>query len=436
MINRVVRGILVCSIATLVSVKAYSQRYLAELDSSLFIKDTVRPFLKRFENLRFTGYIQPQFQVAQSKGAKSFGGGDFSSFSSSRFMLRRARIKLDYFITDTKNKWARALFSFQFDATERGVNVRDMFIRLYDGKSHVFSLTTGLFARPFGYEVNLSSAFRETPERGRMSQILMPTERDLGAMVSFEPQDRKHKLGFLKIDAGIFNGQGLAGTTEFDSHKDFISRISIKPLKIKQWEMSSGLSLLLGGWRQATKYIYKVKKDPAGNNFFDVDSSVSNIGKINPRHYYGADVQIKLNHGWGVSVWRAEYWMGKQPGSLISSSNPGTLPMAPVYRRDFNGGFFLFLQNIVNAKNQFLLKYDWYDPNTKISENKIVVNGSNFSATDISYFTLGIGFAHYLNDYLKFILYYDIVKNKATQLTGYDTDLKDNILTCRMQFRF
>ena len=74
--------------------------------------------------------------------------------------------------------------------------------------------------------------------------------------------------------------------------------------------------------------------------------------------------------------------------------------MAPVYRRDFNGGFFLFLQNIVNAKNQFLLKYDWYDPNTKFSENKIVVNGSNFSATDISYYTLGTGFAHYLNDYL------------------------------------
>ena len=94
-------------------------------------------------------------------------------------MLWRGRIKLDYFITDPKNKWAKALFSFQFDTTERVVNVRDMFIRLYDGKLYVFSLTTGLFARPFGYEVSLSSAFRETPARGRMSQILMPSERDL-----------------------------------------------------------------------------------------------------------------------------------------------------------------------------------------------------------------------------------------------------------------
>jgi hypothetical protein len=436
MIDRIVQGFFVGSIGVFISITAYSQRYLAELDSSLFIKDTVRPFLKRFENLRFTGYIQPQFQVAESKGAKSYSGGDFSQFSTSRFMLRRARIKLDYFITDAKNKWARALFSFQVDATERGVNVRDMFVRLYDNKVHLFSMTAGLFARPFGYEVNLSSAFRETPERGRMSQILMPTERDLGAMASFEPQNRNHKLGFLKIDAGFFNGQGLSGTTEFDSHKDFISRVSVKPIKIKHWELSSGLSLLAGGWRQATKYVYQVKKDAGGNDFFDVDSSLSNIGKISPRHYYGADVQLKLNHGWGATEWRAEYWTGKQTGTLISSSNPGTLPLVPVYRRDFNGGFFYFLQNIVNIKHQLLLKYDWYDPNTKASEDNIGSAATNFSATDISYSTVGIGYAYYYSDHIKFVVYYDIVKNKATQLSGYDADLKDNILTCRMQFRF
>jgi hypothetical protein len=43
---------------------AYSQKYLSDLDSSLlYLKDTVRPFLKRFENLQFSGYIQPQFQA-------------------------------------------------------------------------------------------------------------------------------------------------------------------------------------------------------------------------------------------------------------------------------------------------------------------------------------------------------------------------------------
>ena len=104
-----------------------AQRYLSDIDSSFFIKDTVRPILKRFENLRFTGYIQPQFQVAESRGAPSFSGGNFSSLSKSRFMLRRARVKIDYLLP-SKTKYPQALFSFQIDATERGVIVRDMFL--------------------------------------------------------------------------------------------------------------------------------------------------------------------------------------------------------------------------------------------------------------------------------------------------------------------
>jgi hypothetical protein len=78
------------------SIKGFSQRYLADIDSSFFIKDTVRPFIKKFENLNISGYMQPQFQVAESDGAQSFAGGNFSQFSRSRFMLRRARVKIDY----------------------------------------------------------------------------------------------------------------------------------------------------------------------------------------------------------------------------------------------------------------------------------------------------------------------------------------------------
>ena len=65
-------------------------------------------------------------------------------------------------------------------------------------------MTAGMFARPFGYEVNLSSTFREAPERGRMSQILMPSERDLGAMITYEPLRRDAKNKIIKIDAGVF----------------------------------------------------------------------------------------------------------------------------------------------------------------------------------------------------------------------------------------
>jgi len=411
------------------------QRYLSDLDTSLFIKDTLRPFLKRFDNIHFSGYIQPQFQVAESKGSRSYDGGDFSQYSSSRFMLRRARIKLDYFIPTTDN-YPKALFTFQMDATERGVFVRDMFMRLYETKGHNFSFTAGLFARPFGFEVNLGSNFRESPERGRMSQILMPTERDLGMMITYEPLMHEAKNHWLKIDAGVFNGQGLSGTTDFDSHKDFISRATIKPIKLGYFEISGGLSTLQGGWRQQSKYVYTSTVGNNGEKIFSLDSSESNIGKILPRRYYGADVQLEYKHLWGSTEIRGEYWFGKQPGTETSSVNPGTLPVLPGYIRNFNGAFIYFLQNIVNKKNQLLLKYDWYDPNTKVKKEDIGKTGTNLTAADIKYSTLGLGYLYYFSDNIKLLLYYSIVKNESTLLAGYTSDSKDNIFTFRLQFKF
>jgi hypothetical protein len=435
MINKMAKRLLPFIVSVHLTIFGYSQRYLSDLDSSLlYLNDTVRPLLKRFENLHFSGYIQPQFQVAQSKGAKSFNGGDFSPSSNNRFMLRRARLKLDYLLATTDN-YPQALFTFQIDATERGVNVRDMFIRLYETKGHNFSLTAGLFARPFGYEVNLSSAYRETPERGRMSQTLMPTERDIGMMMTYEPLRHNAKNKFIKWDVGIFNGEGLSGPVEFDSHKDLISRITVKPISLKKFEVSGGLSLLYGGWLQNTTNVYQMG-DLNGHKTFIIDSSMSNIGEIAPRHYYGADVQMIYHHAWGKTEWRAEYWQGKQPGSATTTVNPGTLPSSPVYRRNFNGAFFYFLQNIVNKKNQLMIKYDWYDPNTKVSGKEIGDSNTNLTVADIKYSTLGIGYAYYINEHVKVLAYYEFVKNESTQLTNYLSDQKDNLFTLRFQFRF
>jgi len=417
-----------------------AQRYLTGLDSSLFINDTIRPFLKKFENIRISGYMQPQFQVAQSDGAPSFEGGNFSQYSRSRFMLRRARVKIDYFLT-TKNNLPKALFTFQIDATERGVVVKDMFVRLYEVKRNNFSMTAGFFARPFGYELNLGSSSRESPERGRMSQILMPGERDIGVMFSFEPQLKEHKLYRFKLDAGFFNGQGAAGTTDFDSHKDFISRLTIKPYTINKVDIGAGLSFLRGGWKNGTKYVFSSGSAANGDHIFVVDSSLSNLGKSSPRHYYGGDVQVKLHHGWGVSEWRAEYWFGTQPGTATSTTNPGTLPSAngnplPTYVRHFNGAFFYFLQHIVNPKHQLVLKYDWYDPNQKVQESDIGKAGSNLTVADIKFSTFGVGYVYQFNPQTKMVLYYDFVNEHPTQLSGYQADIKDNIFTCRLQYRF
>src|SRR4030095_809991 len=196
------------------------------------------------------------------------------------------------------------------------------------------------------------------------------------------------------------------------------------------------VSCLYGGWRQPTKYVYETGAALNGDELFVVDSSSNNVGKIAPRHYYGADMQVVLNHSWGKTEWRAEYWRGTQPGNAISTTNPGIIPVAPVYIREFDGAFFYFLQDIINAKHQLIVKYDWYDPNTKISAKEIGKPNTNFTLADIKYSTLGLGYTYYFNSHIKTIIYYEFVRNEETQLEEYAVDKKDNIFTWRLQFRF
>lgn len=413
-----------------------AQRYLTEYDSSLFFRDTVRPVVNRFSNLYISGYIQPEFQLAESKGAANYAGGNFGEYSNNRFLLRRTRMRIDYRLPGKEGQFPTALFTFQFEATERDVNVRDMFVRIYEPSAYNFSLTAGMFARPFGYEVNLSSGFRESPERGRMSQILMPSERDLGAMVSYEPVGKAKKKLPIRFDIGFFNGQGKSGPAEFDGYKDAISRLTLKPLRLsgKLW-LSGGLSGLYGGWVQATKYRYE-SVEQNGVQRFAIDSSEANIGSRLPRHYAGADLQLAYRHAWGKTELRAEYWRGIQPGTSASTTNPGTLPNTASYVRAFDGAFFYFLQHLGNQKWELVVKYDWYDPNSLVSGTDIGQARSNFTAADIRYDTWGFGLTHYFNDNLKLLAYYDRVSNEATALPGFTADLPDDLLTLRIQFRF
>jgi hypothetical protein len=427
---------LLMSCAILISSNVYSQRYLTDIDSAIFIRDTVRPLVKRLENLRFSGYIQPQYQVAEHVGTLSFNGGNFPDQSNNRFMLRRARVKIDYVLPSNKQFFPRASFTFQVDATERGVIVRDMYIRLYQKQKQNLSFTVGLFARPFGYEVNLSSSFRESPERGRASQILMPGERDLGAMASYEQHNSNQKKLTLKLDAGVFNGEGPSGTTDFDSYKDFASRLSIKPLALSQnLFLSMGGSVLLGGWIQATRYRFETTEQ-SGKMVFVADSNLANIGDKAPRRYYGADMQLLVKHHWGRTEIRGEHWRGTQSGTATALNSPGTLPLTPTYVRKFDAAFFYIIQSLFNENWEALVKYDWFDPNRDVKGSDIGAAGTNFTAGDIKYSTMGLGLTRYFTPNLKILAYYDIVRNEKTSLVAFANDIEDNVFTLRMQLKF
>ena len=222
-------------------------------------KETGRGLLalyKKFDHLRIGGYIQPQFQVAQSKGVKAFEGGDFATNVSNRFMLRRSRVRIDY-VHFSEGKKPSVQIVFQFDANERAFTVRDVWGRIFENKYKLFSFTTGMFACPFGFETNLSSSDRETPERGRMNQTLMKSERDLGAMISLDSRRKDNKLKYLRADIGFYNGQGINAAGDFDNTKDFIANIALKTYHLsKQITLAAGASLLHGGLMQNTKYVY------------------------------------------------------------------------------------------------------------------------------------------------------------------------------------
>jgi hypothetical protein len=392
---------------------------------------------KKFDHLKLGGYIQPEYQTASGKGAKSFEGGDFGARASNRFILRRSRVRIDYVHADKADKVGMQ-FVFQFDINERGVSVRDVWGRLFENKYKLFSFTTGMFARPFGHEINLSSSDRESPERGRMSQTLMKSERDLGAMVSFDPRKKIKGLNHLKIDVGMFNGQGINATGEFDNTKDIIGRVSLKPVKIaKHVTLSGGTSILYGGLENNTKYVFTTG-EISGIKKEIIDSASTNIGAIAARKYYGIDAQVKIKNKVGFTEIRGEFIAGKQSGTANNSETPVALLSGfdGFYTRNFNGAYFYVLQNVFSTKHQLILKYDWYDANASVSGTDIGKAGSNFTTADIKYSTLGIGYINHITPNAKAVFYYARVMNEKTSLTGFTSDVNDDVFTLRMQFRF
>ncbi len=400
------------------------------MDTTSAINKGFFSLYQQYNWLRFSGYLQPQWQRAESAGAPSVNGGDFLPGVDNRFSLRRGRMRIDYMRRDTTG-YPVVQLVFQFDGTECGFFARDYWGRVFENRWHALSLTGGMFARPFGYELPLGSADRETPERGRASQLLMRVERDLGAMFTVEPRKIGGKAHWLRADIALVNGQGLTATTDYDSHKDVIGRIYCKPVKLNRGglTLSGGASVLDGGIVSNNALIYR-----AEGAAVQKDSSADNIGRLLPRKYYGADAQLKIPNKKGFTELRAEYLRGEQTGTHTSSETPATLVGGLTTRR-FDAAYFYYLQHLGSIKHQIVLKYDWYDPNSQVS-GKAVGSAAGHNAADIKFSTIGGGYLWYAAPNIRLMLYYEHPMNEQTDVTGYTEDIKDDVFTARLQFRF
>lgn len=385
----------------------------------------------KFERLKITGYIQPQYQYCDSAGAPSFAGGDFVNGTSpyySRFTMRRGRFKFTY---DYKN----VRYMLNTDATEKGYALRETYVRVADPWLNVFSVTLGLLQDQFGFEVTQSSGDRETPERARVNQILFPTERDLGIFGSIVLPKSSPLYG-LKLDVAMMNG--AAGVNpEFDNNKDFTGRIQYsKTTKSEKVQWAIGASGYYGGYRIGTPKNYVLTTNAAGDKAYATSSDTANFNRLAMRIYKGVDAQFSIDWPIGITTLRAEYMFGEQPGTDKNNRSPNAVPTAAIYKRNFDAAYFYFIQDIGQSKFQVVFKYDWFDPNTDLSGMEIGKKGTNTKAGDIRFDTFGFGTTYRINTNVKLVLYYDMVKNESTSLAGYTGDIKDNVFTCRMQFKF
>ncbi len=385
--------------------------------------------ISKFERLKITGYIQPQWQYIDSAGAPSVAGGDFVTATGSkyfdRFTMRRGRFKFTYDFQNVR-------FMLNTDATERGYFLRETYVKITDPWLNMASVTAGLLQVQFGFEVTQSSSERETPERARYNQTLFPVERDMGIFGSILVP-KSSKLFGLKLDVACMNGSaGVA--PEFDSNKDYTGRIQYsKTTTNEKFTFAIGASGYYGGYRIGSQKDYRFCTLKNGDKGFDYATDTANYNRIAQRIYYGADIQASIDWLIGITTIRAEYIQGENPGTSTSNRSPSALPTSQIYHRNFTGAYFYYIQDIGTSKFQLVAKYDWFDPNVKISGMDIGKAGTKTSLGDIRFDTYGFGLTYRMNTHVKLMLYYDLVKNETTAVKGYAKYILDNVFTCRLQ---
>jgi len=401
----------------------------------------MRGILDALKKIKVSGYLQPQFRytnvINQPYAIGNFSGGTFPADTKNLFQVRRGRFKLTY-----DNTLTQAVF--EIDIIPTGVSMRDAYLSLVEPWTQSFGLQMGAFYAPFGYEVSFSSGVRESPELSRVVQVLFPGEREIGAKLFFAPQ--LGKLAFLRVDLGIFNGAGT-NANEFDNFKNIIGRVGVQiPLPEESpLAIDLGVSGHFGNVRSNSKDINRDGTPAAGINGFVKNTDTANVGKGVVRRYFGADAQLYYDvPSIGGMIVRFEFIGGRQPGISSSSTSPGAAPASALYERKFAGWYINLVQNIGN-KEQIVLKYDVYDPNTNVTASDFTPT-AGLSATDIKYTTFGIGFVHHWDDNIKFVVYQEFIRNEeldaskipvsATALFPYTQDVRDNVFTFRVQYRF
>ncbi|MGL6179123.1 MAG: hypothetical protein ACRC13_07900 [Tannerellaceae bacterium] len=429
------------AVGLLVSVMGYAQAQdvnasadsvKAEIASLQERTEQLESTVNKMGKLKITGYIQAQMEMGQKDASLKVGGPNENKDDwFTRFGIRRGRLKFVY-----SNFGGNIVF--QLDVTEKGVGFKDAYLDYtLPKKLNFVTLKAGVFDRPFGDEIKYSSSRREMPERSLVFQTLFPEERDLGAEIKLQAP-KGHMLNFLKLEAALVAGNGIK--METDNRKDLIMHLHGSK-KYDNWSWGLGTSFYNGGVYQSTDTVYKMEGDK-----FVANIAEGNKGKNAKRQYFGFDGQVSFDNPLGFTQFRAEYVWGTQPGSSSSSKSPNysNLPGSSkgdaafnTYIRPFRGGYLTYVQNIGKSKFDFVGKYNFYDPNTKVKGDEVGAEGSNTNKTDLATQIVELGLLYRVNTNISVMANYAFYMNETSaNVKGYEKQRKDDTFTLRAQYKF
>jgi len=348
------------------------------------------------DKLIISGYIQAQYENYQEDLVEP-------SDAMNTFFIRRARLKFTYQALEGVK------FVLQPDFAKKNLLLKDAYAELSIPKLNSVSLLAGKFERP-NYEFVKGSVDKEILERSRILRNIYPERRDIGIKLQYKGINLPLKLQFALLNGNFDESQ----TKDIDTRKDIMGLASycfVFP--------EAGINIDLGAYFYAGGL--KAKSTRYISDYYGAVDSIT-LGDYLDRTWTSYSIQVFTEILGGTTL-KFEFLKGRNAYD-VNSSSPAS--MTNPYRvRDFSGFYLYFIKNI-GLKNQFIARYDYFDPNMKVS--------GDAAGSDVFYKTLAFVWEYYLNDHIDLGLSYEFLTNEIS--SEVNETLRDNLLRARIQVKF
>lgn len=374
------------------------QGRLTSIDERVLLNESD---LAKLTKIKVSGYVQAQWEKYGADIEKSLG-------YNNTFYIRRARLKFTYEPADGIK------LVLQPDFSTGNLTLKDAYAVVNIPKLRDLTLWAGQMNRP-DYEVEYSSGQREVLERSRVIRTIYPGEREVGAKLEYIGTDIP-----LKAQVMIMNGNFTgAQAKDIDSRKDVMARLVYSVTM-----PASGIGIDFGFNHYFGNNLAKTNKYIRNSN--GLLDSLDNVWRYMDKKWTGGEIQIFADILGGMAL-KCEYISGKNstPSTTAVTATTAQMKANPNLYNNFSGFYIYFIKN-VGSGNQFVARYDYYDPNTKLK--------SDAAGSSLYYKSWTLAWQYYLNDNIRITLNYEIPKNETNAANP--SDLKDNTLGVRVQAKF